>query len=350
MNRERPNYAPEIKRALTDVRAVCDALGLTRGGPRTFTKQANGLIVLCPVHNEKTPSCSVQVRQGVLLWKCHGCDAGGDAIDLVAAARGLSMQGRGFRDVLVEAAQLAGLWAVVRALEDDSAEPPPRQALPSPTRFQEPEAPRSYPDDAERFWGNLVPLSEVGGCAEYLWGRGINADLAEGSDVVRAIPDDLALPGWARYRGASWRETGHRLVVTMFDASGALRSVRGWRVTEGDSPKRLPPGGCKAGELVMADRWALAWLRGQRTPERVVIAEGEPDFLTWATRLNDPATALLGIVSGSWTTALANRVPVGCRVDVRVDRDEAGARYFAEIEASLKRRTPSLYRIAQEAA
>lgn len=338
MNHDRPNYAPEIKRALTDVRRLCDALGLTVHGPRTFTKQANGLIVLCPVHNEKTPSCSVQLRQGVVLWKCHGCDAGGDAISLVAAARGLSMRGVGFRDVLIESARIAGLWAVVRSLEDDSAEASPQAAMPPPARSQEPEATRAYPDDAGAFWTALRPIGEDELSTAYLWSRAINPELSEANDLARVLPDAGPLPAWARYRGASWRETGHRLIVPMYDAAGALRSVRAWRVTGGDSPKRLPPGGCKAAELVMADRWALTWLRGQRVPKRLVIAEGEPDAIVNMLRNNDPNAAVIGIISGSWCKGFAEKVPVGSQVIVRTHTDSAGDRYANEITDSLRRR------------
>lgn len=337
---ERPNYAPEIKRALCDVRRLCDALGLT-ARDRKFMKQAGGLIVLCPEHTEDTPSCSVQLRHGVILWNCHGCSAGGDAIALVAAARGMSLRGAGFREVLIESARIAGLWAVVHALEssdDRTAIASPPLAKAAPAREEASEPPRVYPEDAGAFWDCLGGFATEELVSSYLRSRAIDPELVEAKDLARVIPDHGALPPWARYRGQSWRETGHMIIVPMFDASGAIRSVRAWRCTDGDSPKRLPPGGHKASELVMADQWALAWLRGQRQPERVVIAEGEPDFMTWAVRLNDPATATIGIISGSWHAALANRFPIGCRVDVRVDHDEAGERYFREIESGLRRR------------
>lgn len=345
----------EIKRALSDPTRVLDALGILGEG-RARQRQASGWIIRCPVHGDRTPSCSVQAKDGALVWKCHGCDASGDVLSLVAVVRGLSLR-RGFREVLVEAARLASLWHLVDELEGRGAREtaPPRPAATLPERPAPAERPRTYPDGAEAFWGQCVPVGEDAGVAEHLRGRAIDPDAVEGRDLARALPAAGDLPAWASYRGSadrarSWREAGYRLVVPMRDAAGAMRAVRGWRVTEGEGPKRLPPSGCKASGLVMADGFGIAMLRGERAPARVVITEGEPDFLTWATRVRDARTAVIGIVSGSWGEPFAARVPLGARVDIRVDHDEAGDRYFAEIAKGLKRRTPAIYRSTTEAA
>ena len=124
---DRPNRAPEIRHALTDVRRVCDALGLTADGGKTVVKQARGLIVRCVWHQENTPSMSVRLMpDGTIGAKCFGCDRGGDVLALIAGARGLSLTGPGFRDVLVEGARLGGLWQVVDELEGRGDAPAPR--------------------------------------------------------------------------------------------------------------------------------------------------------------------------------------------------------------------------------
>ena len=332
----RPNRAPEIKRALCDVTKVLDALGILGQG-KERQRQAGGWIIRCPVHGDRTPSCSVQLKNGEIVWKCHGCQAGGDVLSLVAAARSLSVS-RDFKQILVEAARLAGLWQIVDELEGRGVAPEPMPIARTTLPPVEPE--RTYPPlgEVEAFWAAGGPPDEDAGVSEYLWSRGLNPVLVDCGGLARAIQPVGELPRWARCRFGDWREAGYRIVVPMVDAGGDLRSLRGWRVTDSDGPKRIPPFGHRASGLVMADPWALAWLRGEREPERVVVVEGEPDFLTWSTHLNDPHTATLGIVSGSWHEELAARFPVGCRVDVRTDQDDAGNRYAAEIEKALRRR------------
>ncbi|WP_372441960.1 CHC2 zinc finger domain-containing protein [Actinoplanes campanulatus] len=38
-------------------------------------------MVKCPLHEDKTPSCSIDT--GDSLWKCHSCGKGGDAYTLI---------------------------------------------------------------------------------------------------------------------------------------------------------------------------------------------------------------------------------------------------------------------------
>lgn len=358
MNPDRPNRVPEIKSALSDPTSVLDALGILGEG-RARQRQAAGWMIRCPVHADRSPSCSVQNRGGELLWKCHSCDQGGDVLTLVAAVRGLSMSGRGFIEVLVEAARLGGLWHIVdelegRASDVERREAPRRAAAPPPEMA--PERERTWPDrgEVEALWGTCGLVSEDDEASAYLAGRGIDAAMVDALELGRVLPGRGALPRWASYRGAAavsstWRELGYRLIVPMFDPDGAMRSVRAWRVRLGEGPKRLPPSGHKASGLVMADTFARAMLTGSRTPDRVVVVEGEPDHFVRCIVTRSPSTAILGIVSGSWTQDFADKLPRGVRVDVRTDADDAGDRYAAEIIASVKRRCIP-YRIARSAA
>jgi len=45
------------------------------------------LVALCPFHNEKTPSFSVNPDKQV--WHCHGCQAGGDVFSYVMELKGI---------------------------------------------------------------------------------------------------------------------------------------------------------------------------------------------------------------------------------------------------------------------
>ena len=41
------------------------------------SRQSGEIKFLCPVHNDNTPSLSINPEKGA--WKCHPCDAGGNA-------------------------------------------------------------------------------------------------------------------------------------------------------------------------------------------------------------------------------------------------------------------------------
>ncbi len=95
----------ELRRRLDDPARVVHALGLEKGARR----QPRGVTVLCPWHDERTPSCSVRVADdGTIACRCHGCGATADVLGLVAAVHGLDPR-REFRRVLETAAAIAGV-------------------------------------------------------------------------------------------------------------------------------------------------------------------------------------------------------------------------------------------------
>jgi hypothetical protein len=121
-----------------------------------------------------------------------------------------------------------------------------------------------------------------------------------------------------------------------------MRSVRAWCVRASDDPKRLPPAGHRASGLVLACGGGVALLAEsssfdrRRTP--IVVVEGEPDFLTWATRYSDGCAdvpVVLGVVAGAWSEAIASRIPPGARVLVRTHDDVAGEHYAEAIFRTL---------------
>jgi hypothetical protein len=82
----------------------------------------------------------------------------------------------------------------------------------------------------------------------------------------------------------------------------------------------------------MASSRAVAMLeRGELVGgvERVVIVEGETDYLT-RVALGEPV-AVIGIFAGSWTAAHAARIPAGVDVAIRTDDDPTGAKYASGI-------------------
>lgn len=93
-----------VRAALGDAAELCHKLRLDKGAQR----QAGGLIVICPWHQERTPSCSVQSKNGRVVAHCHACQGSGDAFGLVAAVHGLDARTQ-FGAVLELAARLAGV-------------------------------------------------------------------------------------------------------------------------------------------------------------------------------------------------------------------------------------------------
>lgn len=116
----RIDHAREIRARLDDPRALCDALGLI---DRQTKKQARGIIVHCPAHDDRSPSCSVRIESdGTIAATCFSCGWRGDALGLVAEVRGLDLR-RDFPAVLAEAASIAGY-----EMRDDE----PRASAPRP--------------------------------------------------------------------------------------------------------------------------------------------------------------------------------------------------------------------------
>lgn len=326
----RTDYAVEVRRGLTDPHRLCEKLGLLKGSK----KQIAGVSICCPAHPEHNPSCSVTLGpDGTVRVRCFGCDFAGDGLSLIAQTYGLSLRAD-FREVLALGAELGGQLALAQELRSGRAATD-RKPLPAPP----PEPERDYPplDEVRALLEDATPVSADADAWEALRGRAIDPWVTDERRLARVLGPKTKLPPWARYGRRTWVETDHRLLVPVVDHDGKLRSVRAWRLGEGDTPKRLPPAGCRASGLVMANREARAMLRGSACPLELVIAEGEPDFVTSATSW---LCAVIGIVSGSWNDEFARRIPGRTEVHIVTHRDEAGDRYAATIADTLGERCP----------
>lgn len=330
----RTDHAKEVRSALCDPRRICESLGWLEGSKR----QARGLMIRCPSHGEKNPSCSVTTGpDGTVRARCFGCDWSADALGMVAFAFGLSCS-TDFREVLAIGAEVAGQIALAEEIRDGQKRVErPRIAPPEPQ--PEPEYPPV--EEVRALWESAVQVNYAGSALRMLRGRGIDFSALAEEGLARVIRDAQLLPRWAAYGARSWVETGHTLILPSFDATGALRSVRAWRVIEGDTPKRLPPKGCKAAELVNANRLGVMMLKRLFCPLRLWIVEGEPDLLTSATTFAR-SDAVIGIGSGSWSEAFARRVPRGTEVVIATHPDEAGDRYAEHVIETLGEQCPTL--------
>lgn len=312
----------DIRSALSDPKSVCSALGITERAKRN----TGGLLICCPAHNEKTPSCSVtRGPDGTVRVRCFGCGLSGDVFTLIAAVDGLDPH-RDFPRVLERATRLAGLDTA------DESSRGPRPMLP-PVERPYPPAP-----EVEAVWDSATPVAGHRAAADYFAARGLCPNALDRLDLVRVMTGEA--PAWAVYGEHSWLETGHVALVQAFDAAGTFRSVRAIRIVYGgaDIPKRLPPKGYRASGLVMANELGRGILDRTNRQSRVVIAEGEPDFLSVATDALADGCAVLGVISGSWTGAMAARIPDGAEVLVMTHNDRAGDGYAHEVNVTIGHR------------
>ncbi len=310
------NDAKELRNILSSPIDICHRLGLLGDHIRT----GSGVLVRCPVHTDKTPSCSVQVgKDRTIYWKCHSCDASGDVLSLIAAVNGLDHRHQ-FRDVLRVATELAGTVLLTAA-------PAPTSTRPHTTE---------YPPQSEiaSLWGMCVPLAGGQPSVESLRQRAINPWIVRRYDLARHLtrrPESL--PGIARTAHSDWLQLGYTLIIPVYDWTLQMRSLRAWRCSDNRRmAKRLPPAGYSSQRLIMANRAALELLssdQGENPYEDLIIVEGEPDYLTRATV--DFDRPVIGVFSGSWSNDFAKRVPDNTSVYIRTHCDKAGDKYAGQI-------------------
>jgi hypothetical protein len=332
---------------------VAAALGLRCAAARGAS---GGSIYGCPVCGAECRHATRRDRRGALGvrhdgtgFRCMDCDLSGDSIDLVA----LVLRGKRYRELGTAARDEVREWCS----RFTGVEVVPGSA-PAPAT-----APAQYPLEAEvrNFWDCCVPVDTDSAVGEYLTRRKVWPKLVTCFDLARALPEDKAAPAWASRwnmdlgRSMSWAETGHRLIVPLFDERGLMRSVLARSVDGTAQSKSLAPSSFGRAGLLMADgfgRWLLAtgqrpewWLAGREL--RLVVAEGETDFLGWATQWSDAAEfapATFAVVSGSWCADVAARVPDGTTVVIATDNDKAGDRYASTIVDTFTGRAVTLER------
>ncbi|MCL6371249.1 toprim domain-containing protein [Pectobacterium polaris] len=74
---------------LQHLKAAVSLVEVVRGQGRKVVKRGKDYAVLCPFHQEKTPSCVISPEKN--LYHCFGCDAGGSVLDWVMKTEGLSL-------------------------------------------------------------------------------------------------------------------------------------------------------------------------------------------------------------------------------------------------------------------
>jgi len=225
-----------------------DIVALFEGFGVRLEKKGSSFMGLCPFHDDKNPSLSVDREKGV--YHCFGCGEGGDAIELVKKVKGL-----GFREAVTflkgeygpaHFSPRAGLGR--RTIEHPSVkiEPPPVAA----------EALSAMPFllDAimERYEKNLAGSAEA---RRYLEGRGlwkpevlrrfrvgysdgVLGDLVGEHDRAELVRLGILKRGDVATR--AWREHFERcIVIPLFDEFDHVAGFYGRRIEAGVTPSHL---------------------------------------------------------------------------------------------------------------
>jgi DNA primase len=328
------DHARELRRTspLDDARALVAALGIGGRAKRT----AGGLLVCCPAHVDRSPSCSVYIAEdGTVAAKCHACLWSGDALGLIAIVRGFDVR-RDFRRVLDEAARLAG------------------QGVPE-TSERRGAAPEVRPDDETyhaiaTYLLDACPLDGAPQVAAYLDARGVYAD-ADASGV-RGFPRDagplvaslLATFERANLEASSVLRREHDAIdwpawcvlVPWRDRFGRITCVQRRRLDAGEPKYRFPAGRAPRAPFGVEHlAAALDWLGPDA---EIIVTEGAIDCLARrrVARHRDERAAVLGVASASTPCAgLPLDLLTGRRIVLALDDDEAGERACAALAAEL---------------
>jgi len=206
---------------------------------------------------------------------------------------------------------------------------------PRPTKKKPPVSRERCLKEVERLWQDTRPVSADPATLEWLTvERKLDAELIEKLGLAKTLPGVMRLPWWA----VDWR-TRHRLILPTYDHHGQHVSYRArWvfppPVPKGKKSLAPPFGEGSASGCVLANPEARKMLRGEITTAiELVVVEGEPDYLTWATLRRD--LAVIGIWSGAWTQDIASRIPRDSTITIRTHHDEPGNKLAAAVMATL---------------
>jgi len=207
-----------------------------------------------------------------------------------------------------------------------------------------------YPDsqDLETFWKSCSKVSELAACKQWLDSRWIDPEIVELYNYGTAITESTAKFPWATFKRQHWCNTGYRALFPLYNSQGKLTSVRArWVSYQKPFTKVINPAGYEVQGTILADRQALGLLRDKPLKDfdgYIVIAEGDPDYLTWATRNKENTFATFGVFNGSWNSQFASKIPEHSNVVVATHYDDEGEKYFRRIYETLKDKNVTVYR------
>ena len=317
--RIRDESIAELREA-TDVVALVGEYVTLRPGGGTRMKG------LCPFHQEKTPSFTVDSSRG--LWHCFGCSQGGDAIDFLMKQETLS-----FTEAVERLAHRAGIE--VRYEGRAAGE---RGSMGRKSRLV-----AAHGEAVEFYHRALVDSPDGRAARAYLSSRGMDRAVAErfrlgwapgrGWDALVGHlrgkgfrPEELTEAGLARTGSRGLRDAFHaRVLFPIFDVAGDPVAFGGrlLDVDEGRGPKYVNTAETPIwhkGRALYALNWAKSAI--VKTGYAVVV-EGYTDVLACHQAGVDQAVATCGTALRADHFKLLGRFTN--RVVLSFDADSAGS-------------------------
>jgi DNA primase len=202
----------------------------------TVKKQGRAVMAVCPFHQEKTPSMSIEPAQG--LYHCFGCGASGDIFKFIQETHGLRFP---------EALELLATRAGITLTRDPQA---------AKRRGERDALTEAVQAALEFFHDRLKNGEDAGGVRSYVRGRGYDADVVNQfkmgyapeawDDLVkylraRGIKDTIMIDAGLARRGSGGRLYDYfrgRLMFPIWDLRGDPVGFGG-RILEGDGAKYI---------------------------------------------------------------------------------------------------------------
>lgn len=282
------------------VRTACDIMSVVSEYVH-LTRKGRNFWGLCPFHNEKTPSFTVDPDRQI--YKCFGCGKGGDVFAFVMDKKGLS-----FAEALAELAARAGIQ-----LEADRGRPSSeKKAFYEANRI------------AMAFFEQQLATSRGEAARRYLAGRGLTAETIAGFHLgfapeswdsllahlkSRGIPPTVAekcgLVAPRKGGGGFYDRFRGRIMFPIVDLTGEVVGFGG-RIMDKGEPKYLntPESPIFEKKRVLYNLHAA---RNAIRQGRAVVVEGYMDVISLANAGFPSAVATLGTALGEGHVRLLRR-------------------------------------------
>jgi DNA primase len=311
------------------VRAATDIVALI-GEHAGLKRQGRRFVGLCPFHQEKTPSFSVNAEEGV--YYCFGCQTSGDAISFVRATEHLDF---------VDAVRLLADKAGITITEDE--------ALTAENRKRAPLY-RVMSSAVEWYHERLLNSPDAGMARDYLRSRGYGGDLVRkfklgwapdewdalarhltsgsGSERTKLLSD--AGLGFVNRTGRMQDAFRARVLFPIFDPSSKAVAIGGrvLPVSGGATAPAMPKYKNSQETAIYSKRrvlYGMNWAKADVVASgEVIVCEGYTDVIGFFSVGLPRAVATCGTALGEEHFRMLRNFATG-RVVLAYDADAAGA-------------------------